>query len=84
MGFLRHDAFRPQLSQSIWDIAQRISQARRSSSVWGAPGSGNLNWIVRIKDTDTREQFAEIHKAVMATSPNFHDVEHAPLQFPHT
>jgi uncharacterized OsmC-like protein len=38
------------------------------------PGYKSLSYVVRIKGNDTREQFAEIHKAVMATSPNFHNV----------
>jgi uncharacterized OsmC-like protein len=38
------------------------------------PGYGNLSYVVRIKGNGTREQFAEIHKVVMATSPNFHNV----------
>jgi uncharacterized OsmC-like protein len=39
-----------------------------------APGYDKLNYIVYIKGSGTREQFAEIHKAVMATSPNFHNI----------
>jgi uncharacterized OsmC-like protein len=38
------------------------------------PGYENLSYIVRIKGNGTKEQFAEIHKAVMATSPNFYNV----------
>ena len=38
------------------------------------PGYEALNYVVRIKGSGTKEQFAEIHKAVMATSPNFHNV----------
>ncbi len=38
------------------------------------PGYEQLNYVVRIKGNGTKEQFAEIHKAVMATSPNFHNV----------
>jgi uncharacterized OsmC-like protein len=38
------------------------------------PGYENLSYVVRIKGSGTREQFAEIHEAVMATSPNFHNV----------
>jgi uncharacterized OsmC-like protein len=38
------------------------------------PGYDHLNYVVRIKGNGTKEQFAEIHKAVMATSPNFHNV----------
>ena len=38
------------------------------------PGYRNLSYVVRIKGNGTKEQFAEIHKAVMATSPNFHNV----------
>jgi uncharacterized OsmC-like protein len=38
------------------------------------PGYGHLTYVVRIKGSGTRDQFIEIHKAVMATSPNFHNV----------
>ena len=38
------------------------------------PGYEKLRYVVRIKGSGTREQFVEIHKAVMATSPNFHNV----------
>ena len=37
-------------------------------------GYENLRYIVRIKGSGTKEEFAEIHKAVMATSPNFYNV----------
>ena len=48
-GILRHEAL--QLSQTIWDAAQRVSQARQSSSVWrvvqsvihtGSPGMAQI------------------------------------------
>ncbi len=38
------------------------------------PGYENLNYIVRIKGSGTRHEFAEIHEAVMATSPNFYNM----------
>jgi hypothetical protein len=38
------------------------------------PGYENLSYIVRIKGSGTKEDFAEIHDAVMATSPNFYNV----------
>jgi uncharacterized OsmC-like protein len=38
------------------------------------PGYENLSYIVRIKGSGTKEQFAEIHEAVMPTSPNFYNV----------
>jgi uncharacterized OsmC-like protein len=38
------------------------------------PGYENLNYIVRIRGSGTKEEFAEVHEAVMATSPNFHNV----------
>src|SRR5881275_1991298 len=37
------------------------------------PGYENLSYIVRIKGSGTKEDFAEIHDAVMATSPNFYN-----------
>ena len=38
------------------------------------PGYENLSYTVRIKGNGTKEQFAEVHKAVMATSPNFYNL----------
>ena len=38
------------------------------------PGYENLRYIVRIKSSGSKEEFAEIHQAVMATSPNFYNV----------
>jgi len=35
-------------------------------------GYEKLNYTVRIKGNGTSEQFAEVHQAVMATSPNFY------------
>ena len=37
-------------------------------------GYDNLSYKVRIKGNGTKEQFAEIHEAVMATSPNFYNL----------
>jgi uncharacterized OsmC-like protein len=37
-------------------------------------GYENLRYTVRIKGSGTREEFAKIHEAVMATSPNFYNV----------
>ena len=37
-------------------------------------GYKNLSYTVRIKGNGTKEQFAEVHKAVMATSPNFYNL----------
>jgi len=39
-----------------------------------ANGYESLSYTVRIKGSGTPQQFAEIHEAVMATSPNFHNV----------
>jgi uncharacterized OsmC-like protein len=38
------------------------------------PGYDNLSYTVRIKGSGTHEEFAAIHEAVMATSPNFYNV----------
>ncbi len=38
------------------------------------PGYENLSYTVRIKGSGTKQEFAEIHAAVMATSPNFYNV----------
>jgi uncharacterized OsmC-like protein len=35
-----------------------------------APGADRIRYIVRVKGNGTREQFEEIHRDVMATSPN--------------
>jgi len=37
-------------------------------------GYEELRSVVRIKGNGTKEQFAEIHAAVVATSPNFHNI----------
>jgi uncharacterized OsmC-like protein len=40
-------------------------------------GYENLNYTVRIKGSGTKQQFAEVHQAVMATSPNFYNMSRA-------
>jgi len=40
-------------------------------------GYENLSYIVRIKGSGTKEEFAKVHEAVMATSPNFYNVSRA-------
>jgi hypothetical protein len=37
-------------------------------------GYDTLRYTVRIKGSGTKAQFAEIHEAVMATSPNFYNL----------
>src|SRR5215470_10410708 len=37
-------------------------------------GYPNLSYVVRIKGGGTKEEFAEVHAAVMATSPNFYNL----------
>jgi uncharacterized OsmC-like protein len=37
-------------------------------------GYENLSYTVRIKGNGTKQQFAEVHDAVMATSPNFYNM----------
>jgi uncharacterized OsmC-like protein len=37
-------------------------------------GYENLSYVVRIKGSGTEKQFAEVHEAVMATSPNFYNM----------
>lgn len=39
-----------------------------------ARGYESLSYTVRIKGDATREQFEEVHAAVMATSPNFYNI----------
>jgi len=41
------------------------------------PGYERLSYVVRIKGSGTDEEFAEIHAAVMAISPNFYNVSRA-------
>src|SRR6478752_6234717 len=41
------------------------------------PGYEHLSYTVRIKGSGTKEQFAEVHQAVMATSPNFYNISRA-------
>jgi uncharacterized OsmC-like protein len=47
-----------------------------------APGYESLSYTVHIKGNGTREQFAEIHEAVMTTSPNFYNIANAVLLKP--
>ena len=42
-----------------------------------AQGYENLSYTVRIKGDGTKEQLAEIHDAVIATSPNFYNLSRA-------
>ena len=42
-----------------------------------APGYESIDYEVRIKGDGTKEQFAEIHEAVIATSPNFFNIANA-------
>jgi uncharacterized OsmC-like protein len=37
-------------------------------------GYEKLNYVVRIKGSTTKEEFAKVHEAVMATSPNFYNL----------
>ena len=37
-------------------------------------GYQNLSYTIRIKGNGTKEEFAKIHEAVIATSPNFYNV----------
>jgi hypothetical protein len=37
-------------------------------------GYENLSYTVRIKGSGTKQEFAEVHEAVMATSPNFYNM----------
>lgn len=46
------------------------------------PGYESLSYIVHIKGDGTEEQFAEIHEAVMATSPNFYNIANAVMLKP--
>lgn len=43
------------------------------------PGYEGLSYVVRISGNATEEEFAEVHAAVMATSPNFHNLS-APVK----
>lgn len=37
-------------------------------------GYKKLSYVVRIKGSGTKEEFAKVHEAVMATSPNFYNL----------
>ena len=41
------------------------------------PGYKELKYKVRLKGNGTREQYEEVHKAVVATSPNYYNMSHA-------
>ena len=41
------------------------------------PGYHELKYKVRLKGNGTREQYEEVHKTVIATSPNYYNMSHA-------
>jgi len=41
------------------------------------PGYKELKYKVRLKGNGTREQYKEVHEAVVATSPNYYNISHA-------
>jgi uncharacterized OsmC-like protein len=41
------------------------------------PGYDELKYKVRLKGNGTREQYEEIHQAVIATSPNYYNISNA-------
>jgi uncharacterized OsmC-like protein len=41
------------------------------------PGYHEMSYKVRLKGNGTREQYEEVHKAVVATSPNYYNMSHA-------
>ena len=41
------------------------------------PGYKELKYKVRLKGNGTREQYEEVHKTVVATSPNYYNISHA-------
>ena len=45
-------------------------------------GYESLSYTVRIKGSGTKEQFAEVHQAVMATSPNFYNLSRPVVLMP--
>jgi uncharacterized OsmC-like protein len=40
------------------------------------PGYKELHYRVRLKGNGTRDQYEEVHRAVMATSPNYYNMTH--------
>jgi uncharacterized OsmC-like protein len=41
------------------------------------PGYKELKYKVRLKGNGTREQYEEVHRTVVATSPNYYNISHA-------
>jgi uncharacterized OsmC-like protein len=41
------------------------------------PGYKELKYKVRLKGNGTRKQYEEVHKTVVATSPNYYNISHA-------
>ena len=41
------------------------------------PGYKELKYKVRLKGNGTQEQYEEVHKTVVATSPNYYNISHA-------
>ena len=46
----------------------------RNGSATVPAGCQSLSYTVRVKGSGTKEEFAKVHEAVMATSPNFYSV----------
>src|SRR5271155_2045456 len=67
---LRPPAVSKSLTRSRRDRPPGLPRRRPTT----ARGYENLRYKVRIKGNGTKEQFAEIHEAVMATSPNFYNL----------
>ena len=55
-----------------WPVRAAAAEAGIDPTV--PPGYENLSCTVHIKGSGTKEEFAEIHEAVMATSPNFFNI----------
>jgi uncharacterized OsmC-like protein len=41
------------------------------------PGYKELKYKVRLKGNGTQEQYEEVHRTVVATSPNYYNISHA-------
>jgi uncharacterized OsmC-like protein len=41
------------------------------------PGCKDLKYKVRMKGNGTREQYEEVHRTVVATSPSYYNISHA-------
>ncbi|MGY4408999.1 organic hydroperoxide reductase OsmC/OhrA [Bradyrhizobium sp. LB7.1] len=77
VGYVAQCAVRGITLEASRSTARSTSAASLESILLVAQGYEDLSYTVHIKGDGTKEQFAEVHNAVMATSPNFYNLARA-------